>query len=160
MRKLHKAALLFAAAGGLSAIGVGPSLAAAPAGYGGATPTPVPQPDAQAGSWSASQATAHSSGSPAPQRMSLPQPSEVSPQVNPTLSPQLSPQISPQTAPVGPAQGAPTSQNNLFRPYQECSPENLLNANLPIAVLAGAETKGVSCAQDNNQANAVATSHH
>ncbi|MFI6683142.1 hypothetical protein [Streptomyces sp. NPDC050485] len=157
MRKLHKAALVFAAAGGLSAIGVGPSLAAATGGYGSAAPPPVPQPDTQAASWTASQATAHSYGSPAPeQRMSLPQPSEVSPQVNPQLNPLISPQISPQTAPAAPAEAAPTKQNNLFRPYQECSPQNLLNANLPVAVLAGAETKGVSCGQGNNQANALA----
>jgi hypothetical protein len=158
MRKLHKAALVFAAAGGLSAIGVGPSLAAAPVAYNGATPTPVPQPDAQAASWTASQATAHTYGSPAPQRMSLPQPSEVSPQVNPQLNPQISPQISPQTAPT-PAHGAPTDQTNLFRPYQECSPQNLLNANLPVALLAAAETRGVNCTQPNSQANALASAH-
>jgi len=159
MRKLHKAALVFAAAGGLSAIGVGPSLAAGPVGYG-AAPTAVPQPDAQAASSTTSQATAQSYGSPAPQqRMSLPQPSEVSPQVNPQLNPQISPQISPQTAPA-PVESSPTSQNNLFRPSQECSPQNLLNANLPVAVLAGAETRGVSCTQANSQANAAASAHH
>ncbi|MFE4871862.1 hypothetical protein [Streptomyces sp. NPDC056682] len=158
MRKLHKAALVFAAAGGLSAIGVGPSLAAGPVGYG-AAPTAVPQPDAQAASSSSAHATAQSYGSPAPQRMSLPQPSEVSPQVNPQLSPQISPQISPQTAPA-PSDSSSATQNNLFRPSQECSPQNLLNANLPVAVLAGAETHGVNCTQANNQANAAASAHH
>ncbi|MGW2817670.1 hypothetical protein [Streptomyces sp. NPDC001415] len=157
MRKFHKAALVFAAAGGLSAIGVGSSAAVAPAGYNGAAPPPIGQPDAHAVSSTSSQATAQSYGSPAPQRMSLPQPSEVSPQVNPQLNPLISPQISPQTAPAAPS--GPVDQNNLFRPSQECSPQNLLNANLPVAVLAGAETKGVSCGQANSQANSLAHAH-
>ncbi|MFD7166569.1 hypothetical protein [Streptomyces violascens] len=151
MRKFQQVALVFAAAGGLSAIGVGSSSAVAPVAYNGAAPPPIGQPDTAHAS-SSSQAVARSY-TPQPQGMSLPQPSEVSPQINPQLNPLISPQISPQTAP---APGGPVEQSNLFRPSQECSPQNLLNANLPIAVLAGAETRGVSCTQANNQANALA----
>ncbi|MGV9239251.1 hypothetical protein ACWDN9_24375, partial [Streptomyces nigra] len=43
MRKLHKAALVVAAAGGLTAIGAGVSEAAdQPVGYSGAAPAPAP----------------------------------------------------------------------------------------------------------------------
>ncbi|KOU41048.1 hypothetical protein [Streptomyces sp. WM6378] len=157
MRKFQQVALVFAAAGGLSAIGVGSSSAVAPVAYNGAAPPPIGQPDTAHAS-SSSQAVARSYSTPTqPQGMSLPQPSEVSPQVNPQLNPLISPQISPQTAPVP---GGSVDQNNLFRPSQECSPQNLLNANLPIAVLAGAETHGVSCTQANNQANALAHAEH
>ncbi|MBY8339978.1 hypothetical protein LXH13_22515 [Streptomyces spinosirectus] len=154
MRKFQHVALVAAAAGGLSAIGVAPSFADAPIAY--TAPPPAPQQDAQAAALSSSQATSHSYGSPAaaPQRMSLPtQGAEVSPQLNPQVSPKLSPQLSPQPAS---AQSGPVEQNNLFRPYQECSPQNLLNANVPVALLAAAETKGVDCGQANNQANALA----
>ncbi|WP_405871599.1 MULTISPECIES: hypothetical protein [unclassified Streptomyces] len=152
MRKFHHVALVAAAAGGLSAIGVGPSFADAPAAY-----PPVPQQGAQAASWTASEATAHGYGSPAPQQQAAPAPgADVSPQVNPQVSPKLSPHLSAQPAP---AQASSADQTNLFRPYQECSPQNLLNANLPVAVLAAAETKGVSCTQANSQANALAKSH-
>lgn len=153
MRKFQHVALVAAAAGGLSAIGVAPSFADAPIAY--TAPPPAPQQGAQAAALSSSQATAHSDGSaPAPQRMSLPtQGAEVSPQLNPQVSPKLSPQLSPQPAS---AQSGPVEQNNLFRPYQECSPQNLLNANVPVALLAAAETNGVDCGQANNQANALA----
>ncbi|MEU9210316.1 hypothetical protein AB0D27_20745 [Streptomyces sp. NPDC048415] len=154
MRKFQQVALVVAAAGGLSAIGVGPSFADAPVASTNAAPPPVPRQDAQAASWSASQATGHSYGSPTPQQQAAPQqPGEVSPQVNPQVNPQLSPHISPRTAP---AQATPPDQNNLFRPYQECSPQSLLNANLPVALLAAAETRGITCTQANSQANATA----
>ena len=49
MRKLHKAALIVAAASSLSAVGIGASQADAPAGRDNATPASVPdQPVAQA----------------------------------------------------------------------------------------------------------------
>jgi len=148
MRKFQQVALVVAAAGGLSAIGVGPSSADA-----AVAPPPAPRQDAQAATWTNSQATAQTYGS-APQQQAAPQRgADVTPQVNPQLSPKVSPQISPQTAPV---QSGPAEQANLFRPYQECSPQNLLAANLPVAVLAGAETRGVSCTQANSQANALA----
>lgn len=148
MRKFQQVALVVAAAGGLSAIGVGPSSADT-----AVAPPPAPRQDAQAATWTNSQATAQTYGS-TPQQQAAPQRgADVTPQVNPQLSPKVSPQISPQTAPV---QSGPAEQANLFRPYQECSPQNLLAANLPVAVLAGAETRGVSCTQANSQANALA----
>jgi hypothetical protein len=150
MRKFQHVALVVAAAGGLSAIGAGPSVADAPVAYGNTAPPPGPA----AVSWTATQATAHTSGSPAPQRQAA-QPTEVAPQVNPQVNPQLSPHISPQSAPAPSGAGA-TDQFNLFRPAQECSPQSLLNANLPVAVLAAAETKGIRCTQANSQANALA----
>ncbi|MFI6769517.1 hypothetical protein [Streptomyces sp. NPDC050355] len=159
MRKLHQVALVVAAAGGLSAVGVGGSFADAPVGYGGATPPGAPQQDTpQATAWTASQATSHASGSHAgPQQAAAPQSApqqapEVSPQVNPQLNPQLSPQVS-QVLPQ-----APRDQNNLFRPYQECSPQTLLDADLPIGVLANPQTRGITCTQNNTQANAFASS--
>ncbi|MFI9047574.1 hypothetical protein [Streptomyces sp. NPDC053427] len=163
MRKLHQVALIFAAAGGLSAIGAGIGNADAPVGYNGAVPPAAPQPDTpQTAAWSASQATSHAAGSGnGPQQAAGPQAAapqqtvpQVNPQLNPQINPQLSPQITPQAAPQG---GAPQDQNNLFRPYQECSPQNLLDANLPVAVLAAAETRGTTCTQANTQANAFAT---
>src|SRR4051812_39697006 len=156
MRKFQHVALVAAAAGGLSAIGVSPSFADAPVAYN-AAPPPGPQQGAQAASWTGSQATAHTYGSPAPQRQSAPGGgAEVSPQLNPQVNPKLSPQLTPQPAP---AASGPVDQNNLFRPYQECSPQNLLNANLPVALLAAAETKGVNCGQANSQSNALAKAH-
>lgn len=156
MRKLHQVALVVAAASGLSAIGVGPSIADAPVGYGGAAPAPAPRPDAQAATWTRSQASVQTSNAPAPHRQVAAPPqrgAEVSPQLNPQLSPQISPQISPQPA----SQEAPLHNSNLFRPYQECSPQSLLNAAVPVAVLAAAENRGIDCHQANSQANAVAS---
>lgn len=153
MRKLQQVALVVAAASGLSAIGVGPSVADAPVAYNGAAPPPVPRQDVQATSWTRSQATVQSSGSSTPQRQAPPQRgAEVSPQVSPQLSPQINPQISPQPA----GQSETFNQSNLFRPYQECSPQSVLNAAVPVAVLAAAESRGVDCDQANSQANAVA----
>ncbi|MET9829480.1 hypothetical protein ABZ078_09245 [Streptomyces sp. NPDC006385] len=156
MRKLHHVALVVAAASGLSAIGVGPSVADAPVAYNGGAPAPVGQQDAQAHSWTRSQASVQSSNTPG-SRQTPPAPqrgAEVSPQLNPQLSPQINPQITPQQAP----QSGPLDQTNLFRPYQECSPQSLLNANVPVAALAAADARGVDCDQANSQANAVASS--
>ena len=167
MRKLQQVALVVAAASGLSAIGAGPGFAATPAAYNGAAPPPVPQQDAQAASWTTSQATVQTYGSPAPQQQAAPQqPADVSPQLSPQVSPQINPEVSsrpasaqaPSQGPAqAPSQAAPTSQNNLFRPYQECSPQSLLNANLPVALLAASETRGINCTQANSQSNAVAS---
>ncbi|MEU1704172.1 hypothetical protein ABZ478_02050 [Streptomyces sp. NPDC005706] len=167
MRKLHHVALVIAAAGGLSAVGAGPS-SAAPATYNGTVPPPVSQPDAQAASATSSQATAQTYGSPAaqqaaPQQATPERGAEVTPQVNPQLNPQISPQITPQAqqtpqgAPQTINQGGPVTQSNLFRPYQECSPQNLLDANVPIALLAAAQTRGVDCTQANSQSNSLAS---
>ncbi|MEU1466451.1 hypothetical protein ABZ467_38895 [Streptomyces sp. NPDC005727] len=167
MRKLQHVALVIAAAGGLSAVGAGPS-SAAPATYNGTVPPPVSQPDAQAASATSSQATAQTYGSPAPQQAAPQQAApqrgtEVTPQVNPQLNPQISPQITPQAqqtphgAPQTINQGGAVSQGNLFRPYQECSPQNLLDANVPVALLAAAQTRGVDCTQANSQSNSLAS---
>ncbi|MDF3146366.1 MULTISPECIES: hypothetical protein [unclassified Streptomyces] len=155
MRKLHQVALVVAAASGLSAIGVGPSVADAPVGYGGTAPAPAPRQDAQAATWTRSQTSVQTSNAPTPHREpAAPQRgAEVSPQLNPQLSPQLNPQISPQPA----SQEAPLHNSNLFRPYQECSPQSLLNAAVPVAVLAAAENRGIDCHQANSQANAVSS---
>ncbi|MFI7403674.1 hypothetical protein ACIBW9_24895 [Streptomyces sp. NPDC049541] len=157
MRKFQHVALVVAAAGGLSAIGVGPSVAAAPVAHGNSAPPPGP---AMAGAFTATQATAHASGpsGPSAPRQAAPaQPAEVAPQVNPQINPQLNPHISSPSAPTQSSGAA--DQFNLFRPAQECSPQSVLNANLPVAVLAAAETKGVACTQANSQANALAKAH-
>ncbi|MEU6772665.1 hypothetical protein [Streptomyces sp. NPDC046759] len=153
MRKLHRVALVVAAAGGLSAVGAGPSSAAAPA-YNSGAPLPVSQPDAQAASATSAQANAQTYGSPAAQQ--APQRgAEVTPQLNPQLSPQINPQISPQAAPQA-GHDTVAGQNNLFRPSQECSPQSLLNAAVPVALLAASETHGIECGQANTQSNALA----
>jgi hypothetical protein len=154
MRKFQHVALVVAAAGGLSAIGVGPSVADAPVAYGNSAPPPGP---AMAGAFTATQATAHASGGPVQRQAAPAQPAEVAPQVNPQFNPQINPHIS---SPSTPSQsGGNADQLNLFRPAQECSPQSVLNANLPVAVLAAAETKGVACTQANSQANALAKAH-
>ncbi|MFD7304372.1 MULTISPECIES: hypothetical protein [Streptomyces] len=159
MRKLQQVALVVAAAGGLSAVGAGPSSAATPAHNGGA-PAPVSQSDAKAASATSAQATTQTYGSLAPRQAAPQQPApqrgtQVAPQINPQLNPQVSPQITPQ-APQS-QQGGTVHQNNLFRPYQECSPQTLLDANVPIALLAAAQTRGVDCTQANSQANSLAS---
>ncbi|AIR98488.1 hypothetical protein [Streptomyces glaucescens] len=159
MRKLQQVALVVAAAGGLSAVGAGPSSAATPAAHNGGAPSPVSQSDARAASATSSQATAQTYGSLAPRQAAPQQPApqrgtQVAPQVNPQLNPQLSPQIT-QQAPQS-QEGGPVHQNILFRPYQECSPQTLLDANIPVAVLAAAQTRGVDCTQANSQANSLA----
>ncbi|AJT67002.1 hypothetical protein T261_5376 [Streptomyces lydicus] len=170
MRKLHQVALVFAAAGGLSAIGIGASSADVPMAYNGAASPPVPQPDGPQ-AWSASQATSHASGSHASPQQDAPQgaaPQEsgaqVSPQLNPQLSPQISPQVSSPTAPQAAPQGSllgggMQDQNNLFRPYQECSPQSLLDANVPVGLLAAPQTSGVHCTQANGQTNSQSNAY-
>jgi hypothetical protein len=155
MRKLHKVALVVAAAGGLSGVGAGPSSAVVPYAQNGAVPPPVSQPDAQAASAASAQATAQTNGSPAPQQAAPQRGTQVAPQINPQLNPQISPQISP-AAPQA-EKGASAGQANLFRPYQECSPQNLLDANVPVALLAASQTRGVDCTQANSQSNSFAS---
>ncbi|MFJ9148376.1 hypothetical protein ACIRP7_09915 [Streptomyces sp. NPDC102270] len=152
---LHKVALVAAAASGLSGIGAGASSAATPSAPNGAAPPPVSQPDAQAASASSAQATAQTYGSPAPQQPAPSRGTQVSPQVNPQVNPQVSPHISP-AAPQR-QQGASAGQANLFRPYQECSPQTLLDANVPVALLAASQTRGVECTQANSQSNSFAS---
>lgn len=153
---LHKVALVAAVAGGLSGAGAGPSSAVTPSAPNGAAPPPVSQPDAQAASASSAQATAQTYGSPAPQKLAPSRGTQVSPQVSPQLNPQVSPQVSPE-APQK-EQGASAGQANLFRPYQECSPQTLLDANVPVALLAASQTRGVECTQANGQSNSFASS--
>ncbi|MEW1779146.1 hypothetical protein [Streptomyces sp. NPDC086777] len=155
MRKFRQVALIVAAAGGLTAVGAAPS-SAAPVSYG-TGPTPLSQPDAQAAAATSAQATAQTYGTPA-QQQAPQRGTEVAPQLNPQLNPQISPQISPQ-APQQ-AQGGPVEQNNLFRPYQECSPQSLLDANVPVALLAASQTRGVDCTQANSQSNALASAQY
>ncbi|WRZ92396.1 hypothetical protein OHB54_27055 [Streptomyces sp. NBC_01007] len=154
MRMLHKIALVAATAGGLAGVGAGSSFAVTPSAPNGVAPHPVSQPDAQAASASSAQATTQTYGSPAPQQLAPSRGTQVSPQVNPQLNPQLSPRISPE-APQK-QQGASAGQANLFRPYQECSPQTLLDANVPVALLASSQTRGVECTQANSQTNSFA----
>ncbi|MGV9559897.1 hypothetical protein [Streptomyces sp. NPDC003401] len=156
MRKLHQVALVVAAAGGLSGVGIGPSSAATPATHNGTAPPPVSQSEAQAASATSAQATTQTYGTATPQQRAPQQTTpqrgtQIAPQVSPQLNPQLSPQLSPQ-APQR-EQGASAGQTNLFRPYQECSPQTLLDANVPVALLAPAQTRGVDCTQANSQSN-------
>ncbi|MEU9329859.1 hypothetical protein AB0D91_39810 [Streptomyces canus] len=164
MRKLQQIAFVVAAAGGLTAVGAGSSSAVTPAAFNGAVPPPVSQPDAQATTATSAQATTQSYGSPAVQQPA-PAPAsqrgtQVAPQLNPQLNPQINPQLSspaPQTAQTArTAQGVAPAQNNLFRPAQECSPQSLLDANVPVAVLAASQTRGIECTQANSQSNALA----
>ncbi|OEJ21385.1 hypothetical protein AR457_36760 [Streptomyces agglomeratus] len=161
MRKFQHIALVVAAAGGLSAVGAGSSSAVTPVAYNGAPP-PVSQPDAQAASASSAQASAQTYGSPAsrqaaPQQASPQRGAQVNPQVNPQLNPQINPQLTPQAPQAARnGQGAP-SQANLFRPSQECSPQNLIGANVPVALLAASQTHGVECTQANSQANSFSS---
>ncbi|WP_329300164.1 hypothetical protein [Streptomyces sp. NBC_00659] len=151
---LHKIALVAATAGGLAGVGAGSSFAVTPSAPNGVAPHPVSQPDAQAASASSAQATAQTYGSPAPQQLAPARGTQVAPQVSPQLNPQLSPRISPE-APRQ-QQGASAGQANLFRPYQECSPQTLLDANVPIALLGSSQTRGVECTQANSQTNSFA----
>ncbi|MFG2285085.1 MULTISPECIES: hypothetical protein [unclassified Streptomyces] len=40
--------------------------------------------------------------------------------------------------------------NDIFRPYQECSPQTVLDNNLPIGVLAVPQNFDTSCGQFNH----------
>ncbi|MFI6434816.1 hypothetical protein [Streptomyces sp. NPDC050759] len=157
MRKLQHIALVVAAAGGLTAVGAGSSSAVTPAAFNGAVPPPVSQPDAQATTATSAQATTQSYGSPTAQQPAPQRGTQVAPQLNPQLNPQINPQLSspaPQTGQTG--QSAAPAQTNLFRPAQECSPQSLLDANVPVAVLAASQTRGIECTQANSQSNALA----
>ncbi|MCX5261313.1 hypothetical protein OOK27_45435 [Streptomyces canus] len=161
MRKLQQFALVVAAAGGLTAVGAGSSSAVTPVAFNGAVPPPVSQPDAQATTATSAQATTQTYGSPTAQQPASQRGTQVAPQLNPQLNPQINPQLSspaPQTGQTGQAaQGVAPAQNNLFRPAQECSPQSLLDANVPVAVLAASQTRGIECTQANSQSNALAS---
>jgi hypothetical protein len=154
MRKLHRVALVVAVAGGLSGVGVGSSSAAVSLANNGVAPPPVSQSDAQAAAAASAHASAQTNGSPAPQQATPQRGTQVAPQLNPQLNPQISPQLS-SAAPQS-EQGASAGQTNLFRPYQECSPQTLLDANVPVALLAASQTRGVECTQANSQSNSFA----
>ncbi|WP_406392734.1 hypothetical protein OG806_18515 [Streptomyces sp. NBC_00882] len=163
MRKLQQIALVVAAAGGLTAVGAGSSSAVTPVALNGAVPPPVSQPDAQAATATSAQATTQSYGSPTAQQPAPQRGTQVAPQLNPQLNPQINPQLSsptPQMAQTGRmAQSVAPAQNNLFRPAQECSPQSLLDANVPVALLGASQTRGVECTQVNSQSNALASAH-
>ncbi|MGV9646520.1 hypothetical protein ACWDSB_35630, partial [Streptomyces sp. NPDC003514] len=99
MRKLHKAALVVAAAGGLTAIGAGVSEAADyPVGYSGAAPAPAPgYPAPQYAAPAPAPAPAYQ----APQQYAAPAPQYQAPQYAPAPAPQY--QAPPQSAPVAAA---------------------------------------------------------
>ncbi|MER6028346.1 hypothetical protein [Streptomyces sp. NPDC001851] len=40
--------------------------------------------------------------------------------------------------------------NDLYRPYQECSPQTVADGNLPVGVLGLAQTMDTTCGQFNN----------
>ncbi|MFJ6750263.1 MULTISPECIES: hypothetical protein [unclassified Streptomyces] len=40
--------------------------------------------------------------------------------------------------------------NDVFRPYQECSPQTVVENNLPVGVLAVPQTWGTTCGQFNH----------
>jgi len=58
------------------------------------------------------------------------------------------------TATAAPANGPQAS--DIFRPYQECSPQTLISANVPVALLGHSENRGVDCTQINRQVNSLA----
>ncbi|MCQ4080313.1 hypothetical protein NGB36_06805 [Streptomyces sp. RB6PN25] len=130
MRKFQQVAVVAAAAvGGLSTIGAGVSFSDAPhVGYNGA---------------------ASEQGRTAMQpHMAAPQAQLPPPQQGPLLAPQLSPQFAPDLQPqVSPQLAPPREQDNLFHPYQECSPQAVLEANVPVGLLATPETNGEACSQ-------------
>ncbi|MFG2890732.1 hypothetical protein QOM21_09655 [Streptomyces sp. Pv4-95] len=43
-----------------------------------------------------------------------------------------------------------TQVNDLYRPYQECSPQTVVENNLPLGVLAVPQTWGTTCGQFNH----------
>lgn len=159
MRKLKQLAVVTLAVGSLSAFGAGVSFA-------DTTGQSAPQGAQSQQDQSAPQEQPASQGQQAPQQMQgqetpqqAPQQAPQGTQVAPQVAPQVSPNITlPQTLPLGAApqaapQTAPQEQNNLFRPYQECSPQTVLQANIPIALLGDSKTQGDTCTQVNNAFN-------
>ncbi|MEV0369271.1 hypothetical protein AB0I10_05535 [Streptomyces sp. NPDC050636] len=51
------------------------------------------------------------------------------------------------------AHGGGKQVNDLFRPYQECSPQTVVDTNVPIGVLAVPQTYGTTCGQFNHAFN-------
>ena len=59
---------------------------------------------------------------------------------------------------IGAGAGTASAHNGprvheLFRPYQECSPQTVVDANFPIGVLAVPQTWGTTCGQFNKAFN-------
>lgn len=182
MRKLQQAAIVVAAVGSLVTIGAGTSVADAPhAGYSGAAQPqaqPVAQPQAMPQAQPAAQPQAMPQAQPAAQPQAVASYTPAAPQAQPVAQPQAAPQAAqPQAA--QPQAGGYHAQkghhgdkgqhngghhkengkepavtyNNIFHPEQECSPQTVVQLNAPIGVLSQAETKGVSCVQDNTAFN-------
>ncbi len=170
MRKLPKMALLTAVVGGLSAIGTGVGFADAPAlapqGQAAVQPDAPAQGMVQqnapqqavveqpAPRYAAPQQVAPQYGAPRQTAAQGPQADPQSTQIAPQLEPQLAPQVSPtvtlpQSLPTA-SPLAPREQDNIFHPEQECSPQTVLQANLPVSLLGGeSATKGETCTQIN-----------
>ncbi|MFC0599606.1 hypothetical protein [Streptomyces palmae] len=98
---------------------------------------------------------------PAAQQPAAPQPAPQMAAAQ-AVAPQSAPQAAPRTATgqmVGQAgvqqtrgTGAEREEAdtyNIFHPEQECSPQELVHADVPIGVLSQAETHGYSCVQPN-----------
>ncbi|NUP41402.1 MAG: hypothetical protein HOY76_31350 [Streptomyces sp.] len=72
-----------------------------------------------------------------------PQGTQISPEVSPTVNLPQTPQLS--------GVLTPQEQENTFRPYQECDPQTVVEANLPISLLGGeSATQGETCTQVNH----------
>ncbi|MFI0943261.1 hypothetical protein [Streptomyces sp. NPDC021020] len=153
MRKLQQLAVLTMAVGSLAAFGAGVSFAdttgqQVPQGTQGMPDQQAPQDQPAAQTQVNQQAP---QGTQAPQAQQTPQGTQVAPQVSPQLSPNVT---IPENLPILQApQAQPQEQNNLFRPYQECSPQTVLQANIPVALLGESTTKGDTCTQVNNAFN-------
>ncbi|MEV5879341.1 hypothetical protein AB0L75_34985 [Streptomyces sp. NPDC052101] len=48
------------------------------------------------------------------------------------------------------AHGRGVEVNDLYRPYQECSPQTVADGSLPVGVLGLAQTLDTTCGQFNN----------
>ncbi|WP_031522897.1 hypothetical protein [Streptomyces sp. NRRL F-5123] len=154
MRKLQQLAVLTMAVGSLAAFGAGVSFAdttgqQAPQGTQGMPDQAAPQAQQPAPQTQVNQQVPQTAQ--VPQGQQTPQGTQVAPQVSPQLSPNVT---IPENLPLLPAaQAQPQEQNNLFRPYQECSPQTVLQANIPIALLGESTTQGDTCTQVNNAFN-------
>ncbi|MFK0296194.1 hypothetical protein ACIQU6_37760 [Streptomyces sp. NPDC090442] len=115
MRKIQQLALIVAAAGGLSTIGAGVSIADAPAGYNGVVPSSAPLPTSPGPAPQAAAPAPAPGPQVAPQaaprvapevevpQVFAPQPApQVNPQFNPQVDPLINPLISPNVPQVNP----------------------------------------------------------
>lgn len=92
-----------------------------------------------------------------PRLLGTPPQSAAAPQPGPRGLPAAAPQSGQQTA--TPQAAAPQGLfnrhesgrrlNRIFHPYQECSPQTVLEATVPISVLASPESQGFKCTQVN-----------